>query len=1050
MTLSDLSIKKPVFAWMLMIGILVFGILGLSRLGISLLPDVNFPVVMINIGWEGADPETMETEVADVIEDAVMTVPDVRDISSVSKQGQTTVTINFNLGRDIDAAIQDVQSRLAQAAQYLPKDINPPLVRKINPENEPILWIVFSGDRPFRELLDYTRNHLKDRFSTVPGAGDVSLAGYIEPNLRVWLDAKKMRRWQMTVADVIDAVRSGHAKASAGRLEDENRETSIKVLGEAGSAEELQNIIISRRGGTTNWKNVRIGEVARVEEGVADARRIGRVWGNPTIALGIRKQSGANAVQVARAARERMEEIKKTLPPDMRLDVVIDTTDFVKESTQELLFMLLLSAALTSLVAWLFLGSWSSTLNVILSIPVSVMGTFLVLNILGFTLNIFTVLGLTLAIGIVVDDAIMVLENIVRHREAGASRVHAALAGAREITFAALASSAAILAVFLPVVFMEGIVGKFFFQFGVTLSVAVMLSLLEALTLAPMRCSQFLEVGHETRIGRFMDRWMGRTSAGYRLLLERALRHRWKVVMGAAVVFLASLAIAGILRKELSPAQDQGEILARLRTPVGSSLEFTDKVFKKAETWLMGRPEVETYITIIGGIGGMEDGDVNDGFIFVKLKPRGKRRVSQQEFMASARRELGGLSGAQRLVLQEMSLNFTAEQNMPVEFTIRGPEWERLGKFSEELMARMSRTGLMTDVSSDFQTGMPEVQVIPDRKKAAERGVDIRAITEAIGASFGGIRAGKYARGGRRYDIRVRLTPEDRQKIPDITKLTVRNDQGELVLLSELVKTVQKTAPLSITRKNRERAVTVSANAAPGKSQGEALAAVEKAAKELLPEGYHIVPGESAKVFRESFIGLAFALVLGIFVAYMVLASQFNSFLHPFTVLLALPFSVTGAFLALWLGGQSLNIYSLMGIILLMGIVKKNSILLVDFANQRRKLGLEVREALLEAGPIRLRPIIMTSVATIAAAIPPALALGPGAETRIPMALVIIGGVTVSTFFTLFVVPCAYSLLSGLESHRHDDALREALTELGETGGDGNRDRTRISLEESA
>jgi HAE1 family hydrophobic/amphiphilic exporter-1 len=1041
MTLSDLSIKNPVFAWMLMIGLIVFGWISFKGMGISQLPDVDFPVVTVSITLEGAAPEVMETQVTDIIEDAVMTIQGVKEVSSISRQGIATITVEFELNRNIDVALQEVQTKISQAQKNLPKEIDPPIVIKTNPEDQPIMWIALSGDRPLRDLMTYTNDYLKNQFTTVPGVGEVILGGYIDPNLRVWLNSDAMSRMELTSGDVIDAIGLEHQETPAGYIDTGSKEMNVRVMGEASTVEEFQNVVIPQRNGMPIWKPIRIGDVGTVEDGLNDVRRISRHMGIPAVGLGIKKQRGSNAVAVAQAVKKKLAELQKNMPTGMRLTTVFDSTQFIEESTHELNFTLILSAILTSLVCWMFLGSWSSTLNVLLAIPTSIIGSFIVLYFMGFTLNTFTLLGLSLAIGIVVDDAIMVLENIVRYREAGLSRIRAAIVGAREITFAALAASIAILAIFLPVVFMKGIIGKFFFQFGVTMSVAVLLSLLEALTLAPMRCSQYLEVGHGTgyfgKIADWMDELMNKIALLYKEWLGKALDNRWKVVMGAVMIFVFSLFLTSTIKKEFVPAQDEGRFLMRLQTPIGSSIEFTDDVVKHAEAIMSQRPDVEQYYVAIGGFAG---GEVNSAMMFITLKPYdkrpavppSKRKLTQQQLMGLLRDEFSKIPGTYRVIAQDLSLSgFSAQRGFPVEFTIRGPDWDKLAELSQTLMDKMKATGLMTDIDTDYLLGMPEVRIIPNRAAAAERGVSVSTIANTVNAMIGGVRAGKYTKNGKRYDIRVRLADTDRKQSEDINKIWVRNNRGQVIPLSDVVTFSEKPTLLSISRRNRERAIGIFANVAPGKSQGEALSAVEKLGKQL-PEGYKLVLSGSAQTFQESFQSLMFALILGIFVAYMVLASQFNSFIHPVTVLMALPFSVTGAFMALALGHRSLNIYSMIGIILLMGIVKKNSILLVDFTNERRKQGKGLLEALLEACPVRLRPILMTSIATIAGAIPPALGIGPGAETRIPMALVVIGGVLVSTFLTLFVVPCAYSLLARFESHKHDKDLKEALIELGE------------------
>ena len=1014
---------------MLMIGVIVFGAIGFLRLGVSQLPDVDFPVVNVSITWEGAAPEVMETDVTDIVEDSVMSAEGLKEITSVSMQGIVQITLEFYLNRNIDVALQDVQTKIAQAQKNLPKDIDPPVITKTNPEDQPILFVGLTGTQPLKELIHYVNEVLKDQFTTVPGVGDIRLGGYVDPNLRVWLDSNKMQEEQLTVEDVLNAIDYEHADLPAGYIESGPKEINVRVYGEAATPEQFANLIIPTRiREGPIWKNMRISDVGTVEDGLADIRRISRSWGKTAIGLGIIKQRGTNAMEVAKAVKKRMVEVRKFLPEGMHIDVVFDSSQFIQDSVNELQRSLLLSIILTSIVCYLFLGSWSANINVLLSIPFSLAGAFLVLYFMNFTINTFTMLGLSLVIGIIVDDAIMVLENISRYQEQGKSRRDAALIGAREITFAAVATSVAILAIFIPVIFMQGIVGKFFFQFGVTISVAVMFSLLEAITITPMRCSQFLTVGHTTALGNFIDKSMKWLSGWYRATLARLLNIPKLVLIIATVVFIASLALTSALKKEFVPSQDQGRFLARIMLPLGSSIDKTNKIFIEAEKFLMERKDIETYFSAVGSFTG---GQVNQGFLYITMKDRDKRpiinghRETQLEFMQIARKAFSAIPGVDRAVIQDLSLSgFTAQRGFPIEFTVRGPDWDKLGEYGQKIMEKMKASGFMTDVDTDYQLGMPELQVHPDREKAAEHGVSILSIANTINSTVGGIRYGKFTARGKRYDVRVRLAEANRASPKDIKSLWVRNQFGEVVPLSEVVTADVKPSLFSITRKNRERAVTIYANPAGGHSQQEALNEVLKIGKQVLPSGYRVVFSGGAQAFQESFQSLVFALILGIFVAYMVLGTQFDSFIHPFTVLLALPFSVTGAFLFLFLTHNSLNLYSMIGLILLMGIVKKNSILLVDFTNERRKQGMSAREALLDACPIRLRPILMTSIAIVAAAIPEALSTGAGSETMVPMAVSVIGGVTVSTVLTLFVVPCAYEMFSKLE-HRSYQAVEE-------------------------
>jgi multidrug efflux pump len=1038
MTLSDISIRNPVFAWMIMIGLIAFGAIGFSRMGISQLPDVDFPVVTVSVSWTGAPPETMETAVADVIEDAVMSVEGIRTVSSTSQEGSTNITIEFELNRNIDVALQEVQSKLAQAQKVLPTDIDPPIVTKSNPEDNPILWAALSGG-DLRTMVRFIRDHLKDNITTVSGVGDVTLGGYVDPNMRIWLKTDEMVKREISVDDIIAAINNQHTLAPSGYMDNGSKEKNIRVLSEARSPEQFHDLIIPSRNGQPIWNPIRLGDVARIEEGIADVRRISRMNGDRAVGLGVIKQRGSNAVSVGEGIKAKVDSLKGFLPDGMKLNVVFDSTKFIKQSTAELLLTLSLSVLLTSLVCWLFLGSWSSALNVILAIPTSLIGAFIFLYFCGFTLNTFTLLALSLSIGIVVDDAIMVLENIVRRKEGGLSRVQAAIVGAREITTAATAASLAILAIFVPVIFMKGIIGKFFFQFGVAISVAVLLSLLEALTLAPMRCSQFLQTSHNSGIGAWMDRLMKNLEKLYHRILAWSLNHRWKVIWISTAVCALSFLLVTDVKKELLPPQDQSRFLASIQTPLGSSLEFTDSVFLKAEAIMKTRPELDNYYVAVGGFGG---GIVNQGNMFVVMKEYGDRpiaapfthRPTQQEFMQFFREEVKKIPGIMRVGVIDLSLSgFSAGRggSYPIQFSVQGPQWDRLGEFAKTIMDRMNSSGLMADIDSDYKLGMPEIKVLPNRKEAGDRGVMVTNIANTITAAVGSLRVSKYTDdSGHRNDIRIKLDSAYNKTPEDISRIRVRNNRGEMVPLSQVVTLDETPTLLTISRYNRERAITITANIAPGKSQADALAFIQKTGKEILPDSYRVVVSGSSQAFQESIQSLLTAFILGLFIAYMILGAQFNSFIHPITVLLAIPFSLTGAFIALRLTGISLNVYSGIGLLLLAGIVKKNSILLVDFTNTKRLEGLEVGRALLEACPLRLRPILMTSVATVAGAIPAACSIGSGGETTRPMAIVVIGGVIFSTLLTLVVIPCAYSLMSRLESKTSRRELKEALRAL--------------------
>jgi len=1002
MNITEVCVRKPVFAWMLMAGTVLFGLVALSRIGISQFPDVDFPTITINATWEGAAPEVMEHDVVEILEETVAQVEGVRSVTSSARQGSASVTVEMNLSRDVDMALQDVQTKVAQAARRLPVDLDPPTASKSNPEDQPIMWIGLSGPYPKQVLSDIARYQIRDKLQTIPGVGEINLGGWLDRNIRIWIDAAKLDAYGLTVSDVVTALRREHVELPAGRLENSGREVSVRIMGEAIDLASFQKILVR----DTPNAEVHLSDVAIVEDGFEDVRRITRVNGSPAMGMGIRKQRGTNAVEVASAVKTEMANIRKSLPDGMELDVNFDSTVFIEESVHEIELELVLSILLTAFVCWLFLGSFSNAINVILAIPMSLLGTVAVIYFLGFTLNTFTLLGLALAVGIVVDDAIMVLENIVRHAEMGKDKVTAALEGTKEITFPAFAATLAVVAIFVPVVFMGGVIGKFFLQFGVTLCVAILLSYVEAVTLAPARCAQILDISREnrSRLGAWADRVFGSSERFYGRWLTKALKRPGLVLSGALTIFLASMVVMKILPSEFVPSQDQSRLLVRLQTAVSSSIPETDNLFAKVEAKLNDYPEVTRSLALVGGFG---SGGQSGGILFVTLAPPNQRSKTQAEMAAQLRKDLNGIPGV-RAVVQDLSQSgFTAQRGFPVEFSLLGPDWKRLEELSGDVTKKLNESGLVVDVDTDYRLGVPELRVEPDRARCADLGISVEDVATAINTLVGGERVGKYSAGGRRIDVRMRLMADQRRTSQDISRLRVRARNGEMVPLSSLTKFEERPALQAITRKDRERAITVFANVAPGHSQQEAIQFVESLSDEL-PTGYRTHLAGSSVAFKESFSSLMFALLMGIIVAYMVLASQFNSFSHPLTILSILPLSIIGAAAALLIAGKTLNIFSMIGLLLLMGIVKKNSIILVDYANNRRGAGVTPTQAMLQAGPIRLRPILMTSIATMMAAVPPALGLGAGTEIRTPMAIAVIGGVLVSTALSLFVVPSFY------------------------------------------
>lgn len=1020
MNLVSLSIRRPVFAWILMSAFIIVGAICANRLGVSQLPDIDFPVLSISVSYEGASPEVVESELIEPIEERLLGIEGVKQMRSSVRQGAGSVTLDLQIERNVDVALQEVQAALSQLR--LPPGVDPPVIRKTNPEDNPFIFLGVVSDKPTKEVIHWIDSFLLDQFRLIPGIGEVGISGYPERNLRIWPDMQKLKELDLTVVDIVTALKSQHLESAAGQFAEGDKELRVRWMGEAVSPEDVGRIRILRRGGEIihqpSTRGIHIQDVARVEDGLSDVRRIARLNDVDGISIGVRKQRGKNEVALAKAVRKKVNDLQTYLPEGYSLQINVDmtrSTEAVVHTTYE---KLIVAAIVTILICFLFLGSWHAAVNILFSIPTSIVGTFIVVYFSGFTLNIFTLLALTLAISIVVDDAIMLLENIVRHHRMGKSAAQAAYDGSMEILPAATAATLAVVAVFLPVIFMSGVIGKFFYQFGVTMSAAVLLSLIEAVTITPMRAAAIMS--SEKRVGRF-EQWLENIFHGmgkwYGGSLRAALKFPRVIVLISLIAFAGSLMLVRTVRQEFVPLQDQDLIVVNGQAPPGSTLDFTSNKVREVESVVKNHPQVEGYFVSIGS--GGPSAEVNQFFLLAKLKPREKRTVTHAQIMDEWRPKFKSIEKVRVSMRDFSSRGLTSGKQYPVSFNLIGPDLEVLQKKSAEMIQKLTDEGLTQDMDTDFKLGLPEFLIRPDRDKMAERGVSIESVATTLSATVAGIRQTEYTADGRRFDVRIKLPEKHLASQKDIGDILVRNNHGITLPLAEIVRFEENKTYQSISRVDRQRAIGVFGSLKTGQSQTAVLARAEAIAKEVLPDGYSFSLEGASAGLSESFSSLGVALMMGILVAYMILAIQFNSFVHPVAILMALPFSVTGALLSLWSTNTSLNLFSFIGLIVLMGIAKKNSILLVEFTNHVREKGeKDVKKALIEACPVRLRPILMTSVATIAAATPLVFGDSIGQETRTPMGLTIIGGTIVSTLLTLYIVPCIYYALSALESKK--------------------------------
>jgi hydrophobic/amphiphilic exporter-1 (mainly G- bacteria), HAE1 family len=1006
---------------MFLMALVVLGIVSYPSIGVDLYPKVDFPIVNVTTRLKGASPEIMDIDVTDKIEESINTINGVKTISSQSVEGVSVVTVEFVLERNIDLAVQDVREKISVIRSKLPTDIDEPVIEKVDPDATPVLWLSLSGDRTIGELSTYVDEVLKEKLQKITGVGAINMGGLRLRQVRIWLDQDKLQAYQITANDVIQALGKENVELPGGRIESASKEYSVKIKGEFPLVPDFNDLIITYYKGSP----VRIRDLGRAEDGLEEMRSIARLNGETAVGLGIQKQSGTNTVEVVDLVKKELQKVEKTLPPGMKISVSFDQSRFIKTSINEVQNHLIIGGMLAVFAVFLFLKNVRTTVISALALPISVISTFLLINMFGFTFNNMTMLGLTLSIGLLIDDAIIVIENIYRNIEEGMKPREAASFATAEIGLAVMATTMAIVAIFLPVAFMKGIIGRFFLQFALTVVFAVLVSLIISFTLTPMLSSRFLKAHREgnpepesrhfrkvyrlmKRMGDWLEHYYDRLERVYRQFLSFCLDWRKSVLVCALGIFILSLMLTGFIGKEFVPQEDQSQFIVRLEAPIDYSVDAANRLFGQAEAIVKEIPEI-TRLYYSQGYGRFRE--INKAIFFITLSPKKERNRSQQDIQAVIRKQLAVIPGL-KVSAENISLIGGGVRNVPIQYSIRGSDLDELQKHTRKIADEFARLPGIVDVDTSLERGKPEVKVYIDRDKAADLGVNIATVAEAINFLIGGeVDVTKYKdeAKGKRYDVRARLEPQNRTNPTDIGRIYVRSRDGRLVELSNVVKMVEGGGPSVINRVDRQRAITIFANLEK-KPMGQAVTELNAITARTLPSDFTASYKGQADTMQESFQYLMFALMLGVIMAYMVLAAQFESFIHPFTVLLSMPLSFIGAFGALWMTGKTLNVFSYIGLILLMGLVKKNAILLVDYTNTLRARGVNRHEAILEAGPVRLRPILMTTVAMIFGMLPVALGVGEGAETRSPMGVSVIGGLLTSLFLTLAVVPAAYDL----------------------------------------
>jgi multidrug efflux pump len=1004
MKLSEVCIRRPVFATVLSLVIVLVGLVSYTRLTVREYPNIDPPVVSVETRYAGASAEIMETQVTQVLEDSLAGIEGIDFLTSISRQETSQITVTFQLDRDPAEAAADVRDRVGRVRGNLPDAVDEPVVQKVEADAQPIIYLAFSSDRhSSMEITDYADRYVKDQLQTLNGVAQVRIFGERRYSMRLWLDPDRMAAYGITPQDVENALRRQNVEIPAGLIESRGREFSVLSETDLRTPAQFNDLILRQKDGYL----VRLRDVGRAEIGPREERRVVRFNGKSAIALGVVKQATANPLDVSAAVREALPRIIAGLPEGMTVEVAHDKSVFIEESIKNVYTTIGEAILLVVAIIFLFLRSLRATIVPLITIPVSLIGAFALMDLFGFSINTLTLLAMVLAIGLVVDDAIVMLENIYRHVEDGMKPRQAAFLGVKEISFAIVAMTLTLAAVYVPIGFMQGTTGRLFTEFALALAGAVLVSGFVALTATPMMCSLLLrENPSHGRIYQAVERVIVGATRGYQALLRRALGVRLLVLAIGAMVAGSAYLIFNDLNSELAPYEDQGTIVGIFIGPEGSTVAYTDRWASEIEKIVAAEPEVVRYFLVAGYP------VVSQGLVFIKLRPWGERDISQRALAAKLRPKFGAVPGVLAFPVNPPPLGQSVRAK-PVEFVVMTAQpYVELQKMVDDLLAEVGDYPGLTNIDTDLKLNKPQLKVEVDRDKAADVGVDVETLGRTLETMMGGRQVTRFKRSGEQYDVVVQLADVDRTTPDDLRRVYVRGAGGEMIQLANLIRVEETVAPRELNHFNQLRAVTITANLGEGYTLGQALKVLGDAADKVLPKTAQVDYGGQSREFTESSGAIYVTFALALAFIYLVLSAQFESFRNPFIIMLTVPLSITGGLLALWLDGSTLNIYSQVGLVTLIGLITKHGILLVEFSNQIREKGRSMKDAVVEAAGLRLRPILMTTGAMVLGAVPLAMATGAGAESRQDIGLVIVGGLLVGTFFTLFVIPVVYTYVA--------------------------------------
>jgi multidrug efflux pump len=1011
MSLSSTSIKRPVLAIVMNLSLVLFGLIGFHFLGVREFPSIDPPVVSVRTGYPGANADVIESQITEPLEKAINSIDGVRNISSSSNQGSSNITVEFNLTKDLEEATNDVRDKVSQAARSLPKDIDGlPVVAKADANSESILSMTLESDtRNQLELSDYAENVLAQRLQTIPGVSNVQIWGQKRMAMRIWIDPSRMAAYRLTALDIKTALDKENIELPSGKITGESTELSVKTRGNLSSEDDFNNLIIKNDGVNI----IRLKDIGSAVMAPENEETMLRQSGKTMIGMAIVPQPGANYLDISDEFYKRYEQIKKDLPKDFKLDVALDQTIFIKKSVYEVAETLLLSLVLVILIIYLFFRDWSIAFRPLIDIPVSLIATFFVMYLFGFSINVLTLLAIVLATGLVVDDGIVVTENIFKKIEEGYSPIEAAMKGSNEIFFAVISISITLAAVFLPVIFLEGFVGRLFREFGVVIGAAVLISAFVSLTLTPM-LNAYLMKGHQKKT-KFYERtepYFVALTNGYAQSLERFLQKPKRAfsILSGCIALIALFWV--ILQKETAPYDDRSAINMQLSAPEGASFEYTDNfVLKVAQMVEDSIPDKRINLTVTApGFSG--SGAANTGFVRIRLTEPDQRKATQSELTDKLTKITKGFSEGKIFVVQQPTISVNRRGGLPISYIIQAPNFEKLREKLPLFMEEVSKDPTFTVSDANLKFNKPEINLSIDRERAKNLGVSVLDIAQTLQFALSGQRFAYFIQNGKQYQVIGQYDRMNRNDPTDLTSIFVRNNRGELIQLDNLIQVEEQSTPPQLYHNNRFVSATVSAGLAPGKSIGDGIDAMDNISKKVLDDSFSTDLGGESRDFKESSSNTLFAFALALLLIYLLLAAQFESFIDPVIIILTVPMAVAGAFFSLWLFGQTWNIFSQIGTIMLIGLVTKNGILIVEFANQLKEKGEPVASAIRKAAEARLRPILMTSLAIALGALPIALAIGAAAKSRMGMGIVIIGGTLFSLVLTLYVIPAIYSLWS--------------------------------------